>query len=256
MNKLNKDNLKIPHHIAIIPDGNRRWAKNQGLPEFEGHKAGGNRIEEILKYARDLGVNTMTLWAFSTENWKRSDSEIDYLMKFFENIVDSHLKTALENNVKIYHLGRRDRLAPSLKEKIEDALEKTKNNTAYNLNIALDYGGHEEILRAVKRSFEDIQRRKITLEQLITPNGKYQGKYPDYLFTKYLDTQEQPYPYPDLIIRTSGEQRLSGFLPWQMAYSELYFTSKFMPEFTKEEFYKAIEAFNERERRFGGNSTK
>lgn len=248
-----KEQLNIPNHIAIIPDGNRRWAKSKGLPTLMGHKKGFDTANEDIKKARELGVHTMTLWAFSTENWNRSKEEIDYLMKLYEENIEDNLKEARKTETKIVHLGRKDRIPNSLREKIIKAEKETKDFNKHVLNIALDYGGHDELLRAAEKMVEDIKSDKITMEDIKKEVGKYNNKYPYYMFKNYLDTKDQPYPYPDLLIRTSGEQRLSGFLSWQIAYTELYFTDLHMPDFGPEELVKAIEFYSTRNRRFGGN---
>lgn len=253
MNKEQSTEKEFPKHIALIPDGNRRWAKDRNLPQLEGHKKGFDAANEDIKKARDLGIHTMTLWAFSTENWNRTDHEVNYLMKLFETNIDANLKEAMKTGAKINHLGRKDRIPKSLKEKIINAETKTQNNTKHVLNIALDYGGHDEIIRAVIKVGHDVLEKKLVPEDIKKETGKYNNKYPYYLLKDYLDTKDQPYPYPDLIIRTSGEQRLSGFLSWQMAYSELYFTKLHMPDFGPKQLEEAINTFMHRDRRFGGN---
>lgn len=244
-----QNELNIPNHIVIIPDGNRRWAKSKGLPSFEGHRKGFETANADIRKARELGIHTLTLWGFSTENWNRSKEEIDYLMKLFETNIENNLEEAKKSEARIYHLGRKDRLPKPLLEKIAKAEEETKNFEKHVLNIGLDYGGHDEILRAIKKAMED----GTTAESLSEVTGKLKDKYPYYGFKKYLDTKDQPYPYPDLIIRTSGEQRLSGFMSWQMAYAELYFAEVHMPDFGPEELVKALEDYSSRNRRFGGN---
>lgn len=253
MEKNTNEQLNIPNHIAIIPDGNRRWAKNKGLPTLMGHKKGFDTANEDIKKAREMGVHTMTLWAFSTENWNRSKEEIDYLMKLYEENIESNLKEAKKTETKIVHLGRKDRIPNSLREKIIKAEMETADFNKHVLNIALDYGGHDELLRAAEKMVEDIKSNKIAIEDIKKEMGKYNNKYPYYMFKNYLDTKDQLYPYPDLLIRTSGEQRLSGFLSWQIAYTELYFTNLHMPDFGPEELVKAIEFYSTRNRRFGGN---
>lgn len=248
--------LKIPNHVAIIPDGNRRWAKENGFPSLIGHQKGFETANKVIEKARDMGVHTMTLWAFSTENWNRSQEEVAYLMKLYEENIEDNLQKAKKEGVRIYHLGRKERIPNSLKEKIIKAEEETKNFEKYVLNIALDYGGHDDILRAMQKFYQDIKNNNISADDIFKEVGKYNGKYPYYLFSKYLDTQDQPYPYPDLVIRTSGEYRLSGYLSWQIAYAELYFAKEHMPAFGPVEFEKAIEDFSQRDRRFGGNSAK
>jgi len=249
------EGLIIPNHIAIICDGNRRWAKKRGLPSLMGHKYGFDALNKLIKYAREIGVHTMTLWGFSTENWNRSKEEVDYLMKLFEdNIVGENLEEAKKSEAKIIHLGRKDRFPESLRRKLIQVEEETKKFTKHILNMALDYGGHDELLRAVKSFVEDHDNNEVSIDKIYEENGKYQDKYPYFGFTQYLDTANQPYPYPDLVIRTGGEQRLSGFLPWQAAYSELYFPKLFLPEFTPNDLLDAIKDYSTRDRRFGGNT--
>ena len=255
-NEQNLDQLNIPKHIAMIPDGNRRWAKSRALPTLLGHKKGFDKANEVIRKAREIGVHTFTLWAFSTENWNRSKEEIEYLMKLYEEKLDEHLEEALKEEVRIYHLGRKDRIPASLAQKVTEIEEKTKNNQKYVLNVALDYGGHDELIRAVSKATEAIKNGEISVEDLGKADGFYNGKYPCYAFKNFLDTKNQPNPYVDLLIRTSGEKRISGFLSWQIAYSEYYFTSKHMPEFGAPELMEAIEEFSGRERRFGGDSKK
>jgi len=218
-------NTNIPNHVAIIPDGNRRWAKEKGLNTYEGHKKGFEQLIKISKKARLLGVKVITIWAFSTENWKRTQEEVGYLMKLYEIMIDRYLKDALKDEVRIIHLGRKDRINSSLKNKIMNIEEKTKKFDKYYLCIALDYGGRDEIERAVKT------------------NGNN--------FTQFLDTKNLPFPDPDLIIRTGGEQRLSGFMLWQSQYSELVFEKKYLPDYSDNDFEKTINKYLLRKRRFG-----
>lgn len=222
----------LPNHIAIIPDGNRRWAKEKGLPTFEGHKKGLENVINLGRLLRKLNIKIFTIWGFSTENWQRSKQEIKYLMNLFKHIIDQYLKEALENNIRLIHLGRKDRFDNILKEKIYQAEEKTKKFSDYYFCIALDYGGHDEIIRMIKK----IKNIKNLDKDIIEKN---------------LDTKDLPYPYPDLIIRTGGEKRLSGFMLWQSEYSELYFTKKYFPDFDKKELIKAIKDYSKRQRRFG-----
>ena len=232
--------MRVPKHLAIIPDGNRRWARKRGLPTFEGHRRGFDRAIEIVKKARELGIHTVTLWAFSTENWKRTKKEVSYLMKLYEIMIDKFLPEARKDRVKIIHLGRKDRIPQSLKKKIERAEEETKNYQAHVLNIALDYGGRDEILRAVIRMMDHLRGgRRDSSEVKLTEQE----------FSQYLDTAGMP--DPDLIIRTGGEKRLSGFMLWQCQYSELYFTKTLMPDFGPKELEKAIKDYSKRQRRFG-----
>lgn len=227
---------KIPAHIAIIPDGNRRWAKEKGLPIFEGHRKGFKQSIDLCKKARDLGIKILTLWAFSTENWKRDQKEINYLMKLYEIVIEKFLKEALKNEIRLVHLGRKDRISKSLREKIENAEEKTNKFEKYYLAIALDYGGRNDIVRAIK---------KMT-------NDKFQmSNLSENTFNLFLDTKDLPYPNPDLIIRTGGDKRTSGFLLWQSEYAEYIFSDKYFPDFSPKDLENCVNEFMQRQRRFG-----
>jgi len=229
---------KIPDHIAIIPDGNRRWARARGLHTFQGHKKGFDGTVGLIRAARNWGVHTVTLWGFSTENWDRTKEEINYLMMLYGKLIDDYLKEAKKEKVKIVHLGRKDRLPKALLKKIAQAEEKTKNNDKYIMNIAIDYGGHDDIVRAIQGMVEDkVEAENVNKE----------------LIEKYLDTKGQPYPYVDLMIRTSGEQRTSGFLLWQSEYNEFYWENDHFPDFTPEKLKEAILDYSRRRRRFGAN---
>lgn len=230
------NSTKPPVHVAIIPDGNRRWAKAKNLPVFEGHRRGYKRIVEIIRKARKLNIKIITVWGFSTENWQRDRKEVDYLMKLFENIIDDNLKEAIKEKSRIIHIGRKDRFSQGLKEKIINAEEKTKAFTKYYLCIALDYGGRDEIIRAIKK----VQSLKSKVESLTEEN-----------FNQFLDTKDLPQPDPDLIIRTSGEFRTSGFMPWQSAYSEYLLIDKYFPDFSTDDFEKTVRDYSLRQRRFG-----
>jgi undecaprenyl diphosphate synthase len=229
---------KLPKHLAIIPDGNRRWAKNHNLPSFEGHRRGFDTAIKIARAARKLGIHTLTLWGFSTENWNRSGRERQYLFELFIKMTDKYLKEAKKDEVKIIHLGRKDRLPEKLIKKITKAESQTKDNKQYVLNLAIDYGGQDEIIRATKKYCQYLKTNLSAQKQT----------FPD-----FLDTANQPHPYPDLIIRTSGEKRLSGFLLWQSSYSELYFEKNHFPDFTSQKLEKAVKEYGNRKRRFGGN---
>ncbi|MFZ5932947.1 MAG: polyprenyl diphosphate synthase [Patescibacteria group bacterium] len=229
---------KVPDHIALVPDGDRRWARSKGLSSLEGHKAGYLTLKKVAKASRDLGVHTLTLWGFSTENWERSAQETENIMNLARRMVDNFMKEAMKEGVRFVHLGRKDRLPTDLVEMIRKAEEKSKNNTKHVLNIALDYGGKDEILRAVKNIIRD---------------GVDPDKIDEKLFSSYLDTRDQPYPYVDLFIRTSGEQRTSGLMPWQMEYAEYYFEPDHLPDFTPGKLKEAILDYSRRRRRFGGN---
>lgn len=253
---MEESKLVIPNHIAIIPDGNRRWAKQHNIPPFEGHRRGFEAVRNIMHKSRELGVHTLTFWGFSTENWNRSEQEVTYLMKIFESYIIDNLADAHKYGVRIYHLGRKDRVPEYLRKLLIRAEEETKDHTNYDLNMCIDYGGQDEIIRVIEKVVEDVQKGTLKVDELRTVTEKYDGKYPLYQVKNYFDTREQLYPYPDLLIRTSGEKRLSGFLPWQAAYSEIYFADVHMPDFTEKELIKAIEDYNKRDRRFGGNTDK
>jgi undecaprenyl diphosphate synthase len=226
----------IPNHVAIIPDGNRRWAKEHRLPSLEGHRRGFDVAVKISKKIRSLGVHTLTLWAFSTENWNRSKEEVAYLMKLYEVFIEKNLKQALKEKVRIVHLGRKDRISKKLLEKIKNSEERTKSFKDYVLNIALDYGGRDEVIRAIER----VKKNESGIKNLSEEN-----------FGQFLDTADQLYPNPDLVIRTSGEQRTSGLMIWQAAYAEYIFLQKHFPDLKDEDIEKAIEEYSMRQRRFG-----
>lgn len=227
---------KVPDHITIVLDGNGRWARSRGLPATKGHEAGAEAVRAVLDCARDLGVHTLTLWGFSTENWKRPPAEVKKILGLVKVYLQKELENAKKEGVRFHHIGRRDRLPKDLLEWIAKVEEDTKGNTKYVLNVALDYGGRDEIIRAVKK----IINNKIPAE-----------KIDEQLFASYLDTADQPYPYPDLFIRTSGELRTSGFLPWQMVYTEFYFEEDHLPDMTPEKLKAAILDYSRRRRRFG-----
>lgn len=230
----------VPNHIAIILDGNRRWARAKGLPTLAGHKAGFEAGMKVARASREWGVHTFTVWGFSTENWDRSPDEISYLFKLFKRMVGVVEKEAMEDDIRFIHLGREDRLPSELVAYIKKVEEKTKNNKSHVFNVALDYGGHDEILRAVKKIVDDQ-----------VPSKKIDEK----LFTSYLDTKDQPYPFVDLFLRTSGEQRTSGFLPWQLNYAEYYWELSNLPDMTPRKLADVILDYSRRRRRFGGNDT-
>lgn len=226
----------LPKHVAIITDGNRRWAKERGLHTLLGHREGAKRIEELARHARDRGIATLTVWALSTENWlKRSKDEVAYLIDLIGEMVDRLLKDATKNNVRFVQLGRKDRLPKTLIDKIVHAEKETRNNSSHTFNIGLDYGGRDELLRAVNKARELATEVPINAET----------------FASLLDTGDQPYPDPDIIIRTGGEQRLSGYLPWQGDYAELFFEKTYLPDFTVEKFDEVLSRFSTRKRNFG-----
>jgi len=232
---------KVPNHLAIIPDGNRRWARARGKHTLQGHKAGFDQAIKLAKAAREWGVHTVTLWGFSTENWDRSEEEINYLMKLYVRLLGKYLKEAHESHVRLIHLGRKDRLPDFLLKKIHEAEQQTKKYNKYVANLAIDYGGHDDIIRAVRNMVRD---------------GVKASDIDKSLFEKYLDTSGQPYPYVDLLIRTSGEQRTSGLLLWQMEYAEMYWLQDHFPDFTVDKLRDAILDYSRRRRRFGGNDAE
>lgn len=230
---------KVPNHVALILDGNRRWARARGLKPWEGHKAGLDAVVKVAKASRDFGVHTFTIWGFSTENWDRSAQEVEKIMDLFGRALDEFRKDLVNNKVRFVHLGRKDRLPSNLIGKMTLIENETRSFDKYTLNLALDYGGNNEIVRAVN---------KILDAKLKAVDEKS--------FEKYLDTADQPYPYVDLFIRTSGEQRTSGLLPWQMAYAEYYWEPDHLPDFSPEKLREAILDFSRRRRRFGGNDAE
>jgi len=234
-----KEIINLPQHIAIIMDGNRRWAKKKKLDVKLGHKKGAETIENIAKYCNKIGIKYLTVYAFSTENWKRTKEEVGALMLLLQNYLDIFAKTADSENIKIKILGNREGLSAGLLKKIDNTVEATKNNTGLTFNIAFNYGGRDEIVNAVKKIACNIKEGNINLEDI---NEK--------LISENLYTQD--IPDPDLMIRTSGEMRTSNFLPWQLVYSEFYFTNKLWPDFGTEDLDNAIEEYNKRTRKFGG----
>lgn len=233
-------NQCLPTHIAIIMDGNRRWAKSQGKPAGFGHKAGAKTLENIVRYANKIGLKYITVYAFSTENWKRAEDEVSGLMLLLQNYLAEYSKRADSENIRIKVLGDITKFPKGTQKSILDCIERTKNNKGVTLNIALNYGGRDEIKEAIKKIVQDVKNNKIE-ESEITEE----------LINQYLYTKD--IPDPDLIIRTSGEIRLSGFLAWQSTYSELYFIQKNWPDFTEKDLDEAIEEYNKRTRKFGAN---
>lgn len=232
---------KIPDHIAIVMDGNRRWARARGLEPTKGHEESFKNLQETLEAARDFGVHTVTLWGFSTENWDRSPKEIVKIFTVVMKALRENRKIAKKEKVRFRHLGRRDRLPKEMIRLIEKIEKETKNHKNYALNIALDYGGRDEIVRATKKIIES----KIAAEDI-----------DEKVFSSYLDTADQVYPNPDLFIRTSGEQRTSGMMPWQTVYAEYYWVREHLPDFSPEKLKEAILDYSRRRRRFGGNEVE
>ena len=230
--------ISIPKHIAIIMDGNGRWAQNQGLPRTDGHEEGAKRVKEITTACRELGVQVLTLYSFSTENWKRPASEVAVLMDILRRYVISERPTMMQNSIRLQAIGQIERLPVIARLPLRALIKETKNNTGMTLNLALSYGSRQEIIDACIQIFDQIDKGVLVKEDITED-----------LFSQYLYTKHQP--DPDLIIRTSGEQRLSNFLLWQSAYAELYVIDKAWPDFHKEDLLTAIEYFSQRERRFG-----
>lgn len=236
---INIDGMKIPEHVAIILDGNGRWAKKRHMPRNYGHAQGSKAVEQICEDAWNLGIKYLTVYAFSTENWKRPDSEVFALMKLLRVYLKDCLKRAGKNNMRVRVLGEISRLDEDIQDTIRTLEEATKENTGLCFQVALNYGARDEIMRGFGKLLDDLEDGKVAREQIS-----------EEMFSQYLDTGNQP--DPDLLIRTSGEQRLSNFMLWQLAYSEFYFTDTLWPDFDKEELKKAIAWYNGRDRRFGG----
>ena len=230
--------MRVPNHIAIILDGNGRWAKKRGMPRSFGHVKGCENLEDICEVAKELGVKYLTVYAFSTENWKRSKEEVDGLMKLFRNYLKKCIKISQKNNMRVKVIGDITAFDSDIQESIEKLEDFSKDFTDLHFQIALNYGSRDEITRAVNRMLEDQKA------------GKLETPVSEDTISNYLDTAG--IPDPDLMIRTSGELRLSNYLLWQLAYSEFYFTDVPWPDFKKEELVKAIEKYNERDRRYGG----
>jgi undecaprenyl diphosphate synthase len=225
---------QLPKHVAIIMDGNGRWALKRGLPRLAGHKAGTENLRRIIKACVEFGVHYLTIYAFSTENWGRPAEEVQGLMRILEDVIDKELAELSAQGVQIRHLGRLDQLAPALQKKVFEAVESTRQNSTLVLNVAFNYGGRDEIVNAIQQMLVDAVDPKSVTPELVS----------QYLYTAGV-------PDPDLIIRTSGELRISNFLIWQAAYSEWYVTPTYWPDFNKEEFRKALDEFVQRDRRFG-----
>jgi len=229
--------LRIPQHVAIIMDGNGRWAKKRGLPRIKGHERGAHVLHNTVKWSLELGIKYLTAYSFSTENWKRPKEEVEFLMNLFVQMIDREMDLLRREKVRVRILGRKEGLPESVLRKWNEVEEKTNSFDRMTLVIAFNYGGRREILDAVERILRDVEKeKKIVLNEETFKSYLYLPDVPD----------------PDLIIRTSGELRLSNFLIWQSAYSELYFTRKLWPDFTKRDFLRAIESYSRRERRFGG----
>ena len=260
----NLNEINMPEHVAIIMDGNGRWAKKKGLPRLAGHNAGMKAMITATRAASDWGIKYLTVYAFSTENWKRSNEEVSGIFKLLVKYVESELKELHRNNVKVNAIGDFNKIPKLALEKLLETIETTKNNTGLTLNIAINYGSRAEMIRATQNMFSDVYRMasKICDSERIPPtelsdeklNSMIEDLITEENFAKHLYTGDETgnIPDPDLIIRTSGEERLSNFLLWQAAYSEFAFTPVLWPEFTREEFWKILDEYAHRERRFGG----
>ncbi len=230
--------MKMPRHVAIILDGNGRWAKAKGMPRNYGHVQGAKTVEVICEEAYKMGIQYLTVYAFSTENWNRPQDEVDALMKLLRNYMKTCLQTAKKNRMCVRVLGEKSRLDEDIRTRIEELEAATKENDGLHFQIAINYGGRDEILRGIRKMLTDVKKGDLD-----------PGEITEEKFCSFLDTEG--IPDPDLLIRTCGEQRISNFLLWQLAYTEFYFTPVPWPDFTKEELIKAVEAYNHRDRRFG-----
>jgi len=231
---------KLPVHVAVIMDGNGRWAKNRGNTRIFGHKNGVNAVRETVEAAAELGIKYLTLYAFSTENWNRPKKEIDALMSLLVSSINNEVPTLLKNNISLITIGDISKLSDDVEKQMKSVIEKTSQNTGLKIILALNYSGRWEIIDAINRIKDDVV------------DGKLNSSITAEIFSDYLNTKN--IPDPELLIRTSGEYRISNFLLWQVAYTELYFTPTLWPDFCKEEFFKAIVDFQKRERRFGKTS--
>ena len=234
------DKENMPKHIAIIMDGNRRWARKQGKNASYGHKEGAKTLEKIVRYANKIGLKYITVYAFSTENWKRAEDEVKALMMLLQNYLDDYSKRADTENIRVKVLGDITALSTGMQKSILKCMERTKNNTGVTFNIALNYGGRDEIVKAVKKIARDVKEEKINIDDI------NEEKISNNLYTAGM-------PDPDLLIRTSGELRLSNFLPWQVVYSEFLFINKNWPDFSEEDLDNAIIEYQKRTRKFGAN---
>lgn len=233
------DKTRIPRHVAIIMDGNGRWAKEKGLPRTAGHREGIKRVREIVKASAELGIKFVTFYAFSKENWQRPRKEVSMLMRSLSYFLDREIKDLHKNNVRLKIIGRDEPIPEYLVKKLRGAEQKTRGNTGVVMVLALNYSSRQEIVDAAKKIADDVLHKRLDIKDL-----NEEG------FSKYLYTRDLP--DPDLLIRTSGEMRISNFLLWQLSYAEFCFPQKYWPDFKKEDYYKAVEEYQKRERRFGG----
>ena len=237
--RFNLKELTIPNHVGIILDGNGRWAKKRHLERTDGHKRGVDAVVRTIRCAKNLGIKILSVYAFSTENWKRPQDEVNALMKLLRDYLKTCIKRANKNNMKVRVIGDITGLSEDLQEKIVELEKASKDNTGINFTIALNYGSRDEMVRAMRQMADDLSSGNLSKDEIT-----------EEVFNGYLDTKELP--DPDLMIRTSGEERLSNFMLWQLAYTEFYFTDVLWPDFNKKELIKAIEYYNGRDRRFGG----
>ncbi len=243
--EIKKDELKVPKHIAIILDGNGRWAKKRMLPRTAGHAKGAANVEKICKFAKKLGVRYITMYAFSTENWKRPEEEVNTLMDLFMKHLEDASKLYAKNNFRLRFIGDRSRLSPELQEAMKRDEELSKNNDGIDLILAINYGGRDEVARSFKNILYNADKEGLSFKELA-------DKIDEKMISDNLDTAD--IPDPELMIRTSGEQRLSNYLIWQLAYTEFYFTPVLWPDFGEKDLLDAIKYYSERDRRFGGLS--
>lgn len=235
----------MPQHVALIMDGNRRWAKERVLNNFAGHRKGEERIEPIVDCAIELGIPHLTFWAFSTENWHRSKKEVSFLLGLYRKNLNKKVDSFHKKNVRVNIIGDISQFPADITDKTKQWMEKTKNNNKITINIALSYGGRDEIIRAIRKLSSKLLNKSTNIKEALQQFNNLTMKQ----FSEFLDTSGQP--DPDFLIRTGGEKRLSGFLLWQMEYTELYFTKTYWPDFTKNKFLEAIHDYQQRKRRFG-----
>jgi undecaprenyl diphosphate synthase len=238
---MEENELNIPKHVAIILDGNGRWAKKKRMPRNYGHTQGSKVVEKICEDAYKLGIQYLTVYAFSTENWRRPNDEVDALMKLLQTYLETSVKTSTKNNMRVRVIGDKAKLSPEILKSINNLEEASKDNTGLNFQVAINYGSRDEMIRAIKALAMDVKKNETEIDHI-----------DETVFEQYLDTKG--IPDPDLLIRTSGEQRLSNFLLWQLAYTEFYFTDVLWPDFNKKELMKAVEFYNSRTRNFGAIS--
>lgn len=235
---MNESELNVPRHVAIILDGNGRWAKKKMMPRNYGHAQGSKNVERICELAYKMGIEYLTVYAFSTENWRRPQDEVDALMKLLQNYLSTSIKTSMKNNMRIRVIGDTKKLSEEIKKSIRELEEASKNNTGLKFQVAINYGSRDEILRAAKALALDVKENKTAIDHI-----------DEETLEQYMDTSG--IPDPDLLVRTSGEQRLSNFLLWQCAYTEFYFTDVLWPDFNEKELQKAVEYYSGRNRKYG-----